>query len=477
MLTRADGARLSEQPPSGTLELVARLCGVLRDEGIRYCHWKSTIALDRSARGENDLDLLIGATDAQRFAEILRRLGFKEAIASRPFPGVIHAYGLDEATGRLVHVHAQYALVIGDDMTKNIRLPIEDAFLASAVHGPLFATPSTEFEFVLLVIRMVLKRATWDAVAVSHGNLTRSERREFDDLSTRADPDAAWRIVDEHLRTIDRELWDRCILTVRGDAPMAFRVRTAHDLQRALRSCSRRGNGADTMLRLSRRAKAVALRSVLGRPPERKQLDTGGTLIAIVGGDGSGKSTVVRGLRRSFGDAIRTVDIHMGKPPRSVAARLIRAGLAPLRGRGYASLAWDVLAARDRYRAYRKARRLASNGTIVICDRFPLADMTAMDGPRARTVARTAPHLARALARREARYYRSILPPDLVVVLRVHPDVAVVRKTEEDASYVHERAEAIWRHEWSDPNVIVIDASKGPDEVLAEVRSSVWERI
>ncbi|MDP9300112.1 MAG: nucleotidyltransferase family protein, partial [Actinomycetota bacterium] len=138
---------------------MSRLCEGLAVEGVRYCHWKSNEALDRSASGKNDLDLLVSRFDVQPFAQILRRLGFKDAgpPAQKAFPGVFHSYGLDEASGRFVHVHAQYHLVIGDDMTKNYRLPIEEAYLDSAEQGPVFKVPAPEFEFVVFVIRMVLK--------------------------------------------------------------------------------------------------------------------------------------------------------------------------------------------------------------------------------------------------------------------------------------------------------------------------------
>ena len=49
---------------------------------------------------------------------------------------------------------------------------------------------------------------------------------------------------------------------------------------------------------------------------------------------------------------------------------------------GYPWLLWHLLTARDRLRLYTKVRRLSSNGDIVICDRYPLPQIKAMDGER-----------------------------------------------------------------------------------------------
>ncbi|MDQ3007022.1 MAG: hypothetical protein M3R47_16775, partial [Chloroflexota bacterium] len=87
-----DGARQnasrSDQP---VLHLILKLCTALKEEGINYCHWKSNNALDRSANGENDIDLLISRSDAGRFSELLYRFGFKQAKAppDKQMPGVL----------------------------------------------------------------------------------------------------------------------------------------------------------------------------------------------------------------------------------------------------------------------------------------------------------------------------------------------------------------------------------------------------
>jgi hypothetical protein len=166
---------------STALPAVHKLCESLKKEQINYCHWKSNAAIGRSASGENDLDLLVSHRDMQRFTELLYRLGFKEAQAfpDQLLPGIRDFYGFDETTTRLVHVHAHYQLVLGHDFTKNYHLPIERAYLNSAIQRALFRIPASGYEFAVFVIRMILKHSTLDAIIMGHGKLSPSERREL----------------------------------------------------------------------------------------------------------------------------------------------------------------------------------------------------------------------------------------------------------------------------------------------------------
>jgi len=185
-----DSTALREvEDPGRSLELVSSLCRALQEAGVRYCHWKSNESLDRSASGENDLDLLVHRSDARRFEEILRDLGFRDALLPRwkELPGVYHSYAVDRGSGRFVHIHAHYQLVVGDDMTKNYHLPIEVPYLASARPVTPFLVPAPEFELGLFLLRMVIKHCTWDAFLTLQSSLSRSERRELDDLLRQVD--------------------------------------------------------------------------------------------------------------------------------------------------------------------------------------------------------------------------------------------------------------------------------------------------
>lgn len=474
------------------LALVVRLCEALRDEDIAYCHWKSNEALDRSASAENDLDLLVSRRDATRFLSTLHRLGFREAIPARwkRLPGVFHLYGFDEPSGRLVHVHAQVQLILGDDMTKNYRLPIEREYLAASQQGPLFRVPTAEVELAVFVIRATLKHSTPDALVSGLGALKANEVREMSDLLGRADPSRLQATVAELLPFVGTALWSRCLRSIQPGASARSRLSSARRLQRALGAHPRRSRSVDVWLRMWRRGMVLVRR--LTRVRRGKDLALGGALIAIVGGDGAGKSTAVNDLSSWLSQTFVVTKMHLGKPPRSIVTRIgrglwgvgTRAAVTPgsdgttTEPRLSARQVWDLLNARDRYRAYKRARREATNGRIVICDRFPIPEITLMDGGRGRRLLEARDPLVRLFARLERRYYEHIRSPDVLIVLRVDPDLAVLRKRgEEHEAFIRPRAEEVWGADWAGTPAIVVDANRPKEQVLADVKALVWARL
>ncbi len=267
--------------------------------------------------------------------------------------------------------------------------------------------PSPAFELALFLIRMTVKHCTWDAFVTLQGSLSRSERRELDDLLGHVDLDDVWALTDEHFPFISRELWARCLRSAKPGSSRWFQIVTASRLQRTLGGWSRRPPRVDTSVRMWRRVRTLFRRKIIRRGPVTNRLASGGALIAIVGGDGAGKSTVVDALSRWLSsEHIDSHTMHMGKPRWSPltaivkgllklvaatkrsstsSAKALRSSLAvadegKMTLRNRARLGWEVLTARDRFRTYRRARRLASNGSIVLCDRYPLPQVSLMDG-------------------------------------------------------------------------------------------------
>ncbi len=224
-------------------------------------------------------------------------------------------------------------------------------------------------------------------------------------------------------------------------------------------------------------------------------------MIAIVGGDGSGKTTAINGLFKWLSEEFEIKKIHMGKPKWSLTTILIRGllkigrslGLYPFIKEGseysintespsfpgYPWLIREVCTARDRCRTYTLARRFATNGGLVLCDRFPIPAIKIMDGPQVERVTRgiKSNRLITYLARVEEKYYKQMMLPDLLIALRVDPEISVQRKTDESAESVRARAGEVWKVDWSQTPARVIDAGKSKEDVLADLKALVWSNL
>ncbi len=508
------GTMGEQDAASGALVLVEELCGQLDSAGISYCHWKSNEAIDRSASGENDLDLLISRSDITNFTEILSRLGFKQAKGptEKQMSGVHDFFGFDAEADRIVHVHAHYQMVLGHDMTKNYRLPIEKAYIRSAAQAGLFKIPAVEYEYIVFIIRMVLKHSTWDTVLGGEGKLNSAERQELAYLLDKIDPRQVANILQEHLPYLSVEFLDECLQAITTTESIRKRIKIGARLHKHLRSNTRHSYLKDIHLKFWRRIKIALRRRILNKSPKHR-LGGGGILIAVVGGDGAGKSTVVDGLNAWLSRYFGTTQVHMGKPDWSTTTVLVRgllyfASLARLVPRassarnalqqkalispGYPWLVREICRSRDRFRTYVRARRYAADGGIVLLDRYPVPQLKFMDGPLSGIFLEqlaTSPRaneflspkkesrLASAILKQEARYYNYMAPPDLLFVLRVEPDTAVMRKTDEDPATVRERSTEFFALDWQGTRAHVIDAGQEKEAVLAEIKSIIWSAL
>ncbi|MEM7286252.1 MAG: hypothetical protein AAF480_07860 [Actinomycetota bacterium] len=476
-----DGPNDEQSPPiAGVLELLK----ALDDADVAYCHWKSNEAIHRTLSAENDLDLLVERADGPRFDAVLDELGYRTANTSahRHVPGMVDHYRYDHDAGRMIHVQAHYQLVLGDDMTKNFRLPLEAPYLASRRPAGPIPVPELEFEYLIFILRMVIKHTALDAQAARVGRLGLSERRELIHLAERADSTRLDELRREHTPFVSAAMLERCIAAIQPKSGRLQRAKAGRELAAVLQPYSREPAMTDLTLKTVRRFRRKREGS---DPISRRRPERGGLLVAIVGSDGSGKSSAVDALTTTFGRHFPTYRFHLGKPPRSLTSRGIGKVVRTLRRlTGSRSETPDLgfyllhaLQARDRLAAFTEARRHAARGALVICDRMPMADIHTMDAPKGEPQLGPTPgRLARWLAAYEVRAYRAIGPADTTIVLRVEPEIAVARRVEQDADFVRGRAAEVWGHDWRPP-VVVVDASAPHADVLGEVHRIVWDAL
>jgi hypothetical protein len=466
--------------------LLERLAKALGDQGVAYCQWKGQWSAHRWATGEGDVDLLVDHAAISKFRHLVGELGFKLTLppGERQIAGVESYFGFDPVIPRLLHLHVYYRLVLGDYWKTTYSLPIERPMLDSAVaSGGVFRVPSAAYQFLVFVLRMVLRQRSrpWH---YARTRWVRGIRRQLDYLEETSDREALATAISQHLPSIDLNFFGRCVAALRGDLDPISRTLFLWQLHRRLRAHARR---PPLMAQLG-----AALEKVLPLQLARSVVDGrmrpagGGVVVALIGGDGAGKSTCTYQLGLWLSENFATMRGHLGNPPRTVLTLLVGGALKVeqaldrrlKRHRANVSdlvLLRHVCTARDCYRLYEKARRFAASGGIALCERYPVPQNRLLVGPRIPDLLSSQPSgLAQRLRDAEASYYDRILPPDALIVLRLDPELAVLRKPEEPADYVRARGRLVWETDWSATQAHVVDASRPLPEVLTHLKSIIW---
>ena len=492
----AEARRLLASPPAVAVpDIVQRFAETLRRSGVVHCQWKGHVKRARWATGAGDIDLLVERGSAAKIAALLGDFGFKQARGTPglELPGSATFLGLDSGVGRLLSVHLHEHLVIGDAWRTHFHLRLEGPFLASTVPADPFPLPAPELEYLVFVVRTALRHRWRDALP-GRGGWVAGVQEELAYLEARADLRRVMRALGEHLPAVTPLLFAACRASLRPGAAAGPRLLATARLRRALRAFGTRPAFA-ARLRLAARH-VWTLRGRLAPLTRRRGLATGGRVVSLVGGDGAGKSTAVRELAAWLGSDLALMTAHLGRPPRSLLTLAVGAALklrnlvvgpapdpddSPDRFPGYLGLLRLVCTARDRYLLYRRAARFAAAGGVALGERHPIPQNYALAGPVVERFVALAPPSGRRLAARlaelERGYYARIRPPDALFVLRVDPELAVSRKTDEPADYVRRRAGIVWNTDWAGTGAVVIDAGRPLAPVVGDLKQAIWTAL
>jgi hypothetical protein len=488
--------------PSGLAEVL----DAFHLQRIAYCYWKSSRRLPAVLAGEGDIDLLVARGDLHCAQAVLVDRDFKlfPSVADRDHPAALSFLGYDERSGRLIHIHLHSQLIVGERLLRNYRIPWEEVFLSRAVFHPTLPIRILEptSEAVLLVVRACLELRRLDPMTLWIWQATTGkfalDRAELvariDRAALRAH--AAELSTDELAELIADAFYDE--QSLEGQARLRRRVRKHCSGYRSYNAVEARVRSAWRSLQWV----AGALnKRVLHMPrPWNRRTPGGGWLVAIVGVDGSGKSTSVATMRAWLGAKVDVMPLYFGtgdgRPslflwPLKLTMPLMTGALrtkpscashGKITGRppgllySLLLMVWAVAVAIDKRTKLTAARRATSRGLVVITDRFPQDQILGFnDGPLL-TRLTTVPHWLRrfegeayALARR--------LPPDLVIKLVVTPETAARREPNMDPVVIRERIAALQRLDFPGARVVCVDAEQPLAEVIRAVKHEIWRLI
>lgn len=476
--------------------------------GVRYCHWKSNLALAKALEGQTDVDLLIHRQDANLFNTILSQLGFRTAVNRDPFafPSVVHSFALDEDSGAFVHVHAYFRVITGESLSKNYHLPIEEMLLHQTRELDSLRLPTKNAELVIFTLRILLKHTSLVELVMLARDWN-EVKEEAQWLLENNILDETLRLVHKWLPALDVNLFSECLAALQSSAPLWRRILLGHRLRSQLR-CYTRHSALRVWLDGMWKFIFMFCRR-LTRSPKGLALQSGGAVIAFVGPEATGKSTLLAETNKWLGEYFALEQVHAGKP-KSTLVTIIPNLFLPLLRRllptsrsvhvetHYPSQEQAVgskksyplvfalrsaLLGWDRRTLLTHAFRLAANGTIVLCDRYPSLRGGAPDSPQLShlPIAEDGLSLRRPLARLEKRFCDQIPPPDLIISLTVPVEVAVLRnKTRgkyEPEDFVRLRHAQSTNLDFGNTQVYKINTDQPLNKVVLELKNWIWNAL
>ncbi|MBA3736997.1 MAG: hypothetical protein H0W97_00345 [Actinobacteria bacterium] len=240
-----------------------------------------------------------------------------------------------------------------------------------------------------------------------------------------------------------------------------------------------------------------------GSPP-RSGSSGRATLIAFVGSEATGKSTILGEVEGWLGRDHRVRRVHAGKPPSTPITLLPHVLLPALRAvfpeqrtlyveeryeesdrmatKPYPLLfgVRSVMLAYERRALLTRAAR-SGNGTVVLSDRYPSEASGAPDGPQLAHLPMPSGRFSirRVLARMEDRLYRDIPAPDMVFHLSAPLEVTLARNAarnkQEPEDYVRFRHALSEKLRFDGAPVYGIDTDRDLELVVREIEEVIGD--
>jgi hypothetical protein len=502
------------------LQIVQKLNYYLDQNNIRYCHWKSNEHVDAAVEGKTDLDVLVDENEKANLLRVLSEVGYKyfEAIPCRRYHDIDDYLALDEETGILVHLHLHYRLELGEKYLKGYRLPWEELVLSTRIYSEEYQIYIAEpnIETILLVVRAALKVRTRDRL----NNLLGKDYfkgdfiREFRWLKERLDRQKVQELSEQLL---DSKATQLVLDVIDNESNLKFLLKSGNAIQVALKPYRRYHPLVSKVLRWQLEIQFLffkSLRKFFQAPVAAHRTPiSGGLIIAVLGADGSGKSTVTSEIKKCFSHKLDVQPVYLGSgdgPASWYRLPLVLAGraakiLRPVRShdqshqrqissdlvgtsqpksplKRLAKALWAITLVYEKHQKLQDCSIARKRGMIVISDRYPQTQILGFnDGPLLVNGNGHSSPYPGFLKEWELKNYQDMtntVLPDLVIKLDVTPEVAMARKSDTPTDIVKQKVDAVKSLKFPPQTTVVnIDATQPLDQVLLQAKQSVWQHL
>jgi len=454
-------------------QLISDLFIEINEKKIPCAHWQSNMDMGCSRSGANDLDLLFEQSREEDIKSIISLLNFVEVDSNTDKfqSGIKHYIGFDLELNKTIHFHLHFKLPVDYDFDKYFVLASESNYPQSKNKYIYF--PSFESEYILLVIRLILKKGllsfseqtfinkikTWN-LSKKVGFVSSYDYREFQYLESKIDRKQVKKSLESAFFSINQSLFEECEQIVKKNNSLKSYFKTSTALKTAIKSMQKNRLTKPyflSLMRINQSRYKHLIRTNFKFNLFTKVPKYGGRIFAFAGGDGAERSTIIDVLKNTLSKHFKAQVIHLGQPNKSFLGTTLKISkkIFNIFIPKNMSLALSYLAlAFDRSSEFKRACKLREKGYIILLDGIPLKGMTVLDCPEVKT---NRGNKFDFLTRLEETIYKKIKGVDEVFILKLDNVVTPLRRPKIEANELGFQSEQIWNNNWEAPYAKVID--------------------
>ena len=461
------------------LDISRQLLHELNRCGIRYLHWKGNYHFKDGLNGTGDIDLLVHRDDESPAKRILTNINFINAKTQRyrTHDHVEDLIGLDEPSGKLIHLHLHFEAVFGRELVDEYTFVPYDLCFEESLLEDGCQIQNPVLEYLLLLCRIKTGDITDPhKIAANRSYLTETiTNEEFYRIMNKLG------LTENKIRLLRQTMLDDTI-----------DMRLLHDtinqwMKQNIRHAALESFRRKLIFYYAQRVKGRSLSFF-----SKKALPNSGLLIAFIGQDGAGKSTVTDDTVQWLTWKLEARKFYLGngehyhswqkslrlKMPRNNPLCKMIAGMLAVSD-------LKALAKKTR-KTLARAAKYAGRGGIAIFDRYPQTTYAGInDGPKIRenylkkinnSVLRAYVSHCADVEEKNLRQAVRIVP-NAVIKLILPPEESLRRKPEEDINRIIRKNEIIKSLAFENSEVITVDAAQDYDSELAAIRRFIWTCI
>lgn len=289
-------------------------------ENILYVHFKSNVNLNKSYAGKADFDILVDSGKINSIESILNSFNAKRFNPERlgRYPGVDNWLVFDENTGIIYHIHLHYQLASGKKLLKEYIIPWKDILFNTRVYDEKNKTyiSNPNLELILLTIRIIIKSRFSDYFKACFGlyKLHQSLDFERNDLLTKVDKSELINFIHQLFDETYYDVLEKLILKdkIQSKDFLILSKIIRKELKIYRRFSPFKSSLLSTYYRVLDIYQKILKRKFNKARLIKKVTLSGGKIIAFVGTDGSGKSTVSSDIYKWMSAKIECKKYYMG---------------------------------------------------------------------------------------------------------------------------------------------------------------------